>query len=48
MSIAAIDRHVHHPAIFEMNVESYRRRAASAAATALSDIDSPRKLSLKK
>ena len=39
MSIAAIDRLVHHATIFEMNVESYRRRAAYAAATSLSDID---------
>jgi DNA replication protein DnaC len=28
MTIAAIDRLVHHSVIFEMNVESYRRRAA--------------------
>jgi DNA replication protein DnaC len=28
MTIAAIDRLVHHAVIFEMNVESYRRRAA--------------------
>lgn len=38
MTIAAIDRLVHHATIFEMNVESYRRRAAYAAATSLSDI----------
>ncbi|SPD69459.1 putative insertion sequence ATP-binding protein y4iQ/y4nD/y4sD (plasmid) [Cupriavidus taiwanensis] len=29
MTIAAIDRLVHHSTIFEMNVESYRRRTAS-------------------
>ena len=29
MTVAAIDRLVHHSTIFEMNVESYRRRAAS-------------------
>ncbi len=29
MTIAAIDRLVHHSMIFEMNVESYRRRAAA-------------------
>ena len=28
MTIAAIDRLVHHAAIFEMNVESFRRRTA--------------------
>ena len=44
MTVAAIDRLVHHATIFEMNVESYRRRSAYAAATSLSDIagDSPR------
>ena len=30
MTVAAIDRLVHHATIFEMNVESYRRRAATA------------------
>jgi DNA replication protein DnaC len=30
MTVAAIDRLVHHATIFEMNVESYRRRAAVA------------------
>ena len=39
MSIAAIDRLVHHATIFEMNVESYRRRAAFAAATAPCDVE---------
>ena len=28
MRVAVIDRLVHHATIFEMNVESYRRRAA--------------------
>ena len=28
MTVAAIDRLVHHATIFEMNVESYRRRQA--------------------
>ncbi len=28
MTIAAVDRLVHHSIIFEMNVESYRRRSA--------------------
>jgi hypothetical protein len=28
MTLAAVDRIVHHATIFEMNVESYRRRAA--------------------
>lgn len=39
MSVAAIDRLVHHATIFEMNVESYRRRAAYDAAVSLSDIE---------
>ena len=30
MTVAAVDRLVHHATIFEMNVESYRRRAAQA------------------
>ena len=37
MTVAAIDRLVHHATILEMNVESYRRRAALAAATSISD-----------
>jgi DNA replication protein DnaC len=28
MTVAVVDRLVHHATIFEMNVESYRRRAA--------------------
>ena len=28
MTLAAVDRLVHHSTIFEMNVESYRRRTA--------------------
>jgi IstB-like ATP binding protein len=31
MTVAAIDRLVHHATILELNTESYRRRAASAA-----------------
>ena len=30
MTLAAIDRLVHHATIFEMNVESYRRRSAAS------------------
>ena len=30
MTLAAVDRLVHHSTIFELNVESYRRRAAAA------------------
>jgi len=30
MTLAAVDRLVHHATIFEMNVESYRRREAIA------------------
>ncbi len=39
MTIAAIDRLVHHATILEMNVESFRRRAAIQAATPPSDIE---------
>ena len=28
MTLAAVDRLVHHATIFEMNVDSYRRRSA--------------------
>jgi len=28
MTLAAVDRWIHHATIFEMNVESYRRRTA--------------------
>jgi hypothetical protein len=31
MTLAAVDRLVHHSTIFEMNVESYRRRRIDAA-----------------
>jgi DNA replication protein DnaC len=31
MTLAAVDRLVHHSTIFELNVESYRRRAATPA-----------------
>ena len=37
MTVAAIDRLVHHATILEMNVESYRRRSALASATSLRD-----------
>ena len=33
MTVAAVDRLVHHSTILEMNVDSYRRRAAQAAKT---------------
>jgi IstB-like ATP binding protein len=33
MTVTAIDRLVHHATIFEMNVESYRRRTAGARIT---------------
>lgn len=33
MTLAAVDRLVHHSTIFELNVESYRRRAAGQPAT---------------
>ena len=38
MTVAAIDRLVHHAIILEMNVEIYRRRMALASATSLRDI----------
>ena len=40
MTVAAIDRLVHHAVIFELNVESYRRRAALERATSKRDTDS--------
>jgi DNA replication protein DnaC len=44
MTLAAVDRLVHHATIFEMNVESYRRKAATARTPrkpkAVSDTDS--------
>ncbi|MEI6737821.1 MAG: IS21-like element helper ATPase IstB [Pseudomonadota bacterium] len=33
MTLAAVDRLVHHSTIFELNVESYRRRAATAGSS---------------
>lgn len=36
MTIAAIDRLVHHAAILEMNAESFRQRAAASNKEALS------------
>jgi len=38
MTIAAIDRLVHHATIFEMNVESYRRRTALKATSSIHEI----------
>ena len=35
MTLAAVDRLVHHSTIFELNVESYRRRAATTGVTTL-------------
>jgi DNA replication protein DnaC len=35
MTLAAVDRLVHHATIFEMNVESYRRKTAQARRTSL-------------
>lgn len=43
MTLAAVDRLVHHSTIFELNVESYRRRAANAGSTT-----SKQKMSSKK
>jgi DNA replication protein DnaC len=53
MTVAAIDRLVHHAVIFELNVESYRRKAAVARSSAARQpkpppdpqaIDAPRQL----
>ncbi len=43
MTVAAIDRLVHHATIFELNVESYRRRVAgrNRAATIIDDHQHP-------
>jgi hypothetical protein len=46
MAVAAIDRLVHHATILEMNVDSYRRRAAEgragkAVAAATTTTDNP-------
>ena len=41
MTLAAVDRLVHHSTIFEMNVDSYRRRSA-AASTGLKEKKTPR------
>jgi DNA replication protein DnaC len=38
MTVAAIDRLVHHATIFEMNVESYRRRSAARKAASKSEV----------
>lgn len=40
MTIAAVDRLVHHSTILEMNVESYRRRSAQAMVTPVRKVSS--------
>ena len=40
MTLAAVDRLVHHSTILEMNVESYRRRAAQAMAAPIRKVSS--------
>ncbi|MTH94520.1 hypothetical protein E1297_00355, partial [Roseibium sp. RKSG952] len=42
MTLAAVDRLVHHATIFEMNVESYRRRSAMEAKAKASQVVSLR------
>ena len=42
MTVAAVDRLVHHSTIFEMNVESYRRKTAEGKAAGKAKV-SPRK-----
>ncbi len=42
MTIAAIDRLVHHATVFGLNVESYRRRTAQANALERDNYVSPR------
>ena len=39
MTVAAIDRLVHHATILEMNTESYRRRAALSRTNRRADAD---------
>jgi DNA replication protein DnaC len=41
MTVAAIDRLVHHATIFELNVESYRRRVASRSRSTATITDAP-------
>jgi DNA replication protein DnaC len=43
MTLAAVDRLVHHSVIFEMNVESYRRRAAAERSAGKSRLTSDTK-----
>lgn len=43
MTLAAIDRLVHHATILEMNVESYRRKAATRTGNAPKEPPSPKK-----
>ena len=40
MTVAAVDRLVHHSTIFELNVESYRRKAAEGKAAAKATVSS--------
>lgn len=42
MTVAAVDRLVHHSTTFELNVESYRRKAAEGRSDAKIKV-SPRK-----
>lgn len=42
MTVAAVDRLIHHSTIFELNVESYRRKAAEGKAAGKAKV-SPRK-----
>lgn len=43
MTLAAVDRLVHHSTIFELNVESYRRRAAKSGQVPASEKSTTRK-----
>ena len=45
MTLAAVDRLVHHSIILEMNVESYRRRSAHQAQSASNTAKAPRRKS---
>ena len=45
MTLAAVDRLVHHSTILEMNVESYRRRSAHQAQSASNTAKAPRRKS---
>ena len=48
MTVAAIARLVHHSTIFELNVESYRRKKAASDKQAQRDNDKTKRLTLSR